>query len=274
MDEITIGDKVYVSSKRAAKITGYAKDYVGQLCREGRVEARLVGRNWYVLESAIREHRFGAKEEEPEEAPVVEEQTPISTWKQPEYVAEAPRYVPEFAPKPQQEASAGIPAIEDMQSAWREWFEGRQQAPEPIEETPEASVPEPEETVVEEQEEEIVLISRISEPAEASAEEEVEIRRSYTSRRVAEQAPVAHPPVSYGTSRMPTRPHRHQPVQKQRGNLVLQSLFVVLALAAVLVSIVGSGNADRILAGTSFENGVQKAIVEFLGGSSTVESIR
>src|SRR5271155_2795244 len=60
MDEITLDDKTYVSSKRAAQITGYAKDYVGQLCREGRVEARLVGRNWYVLESSIRAHRFGA----------------------------------------------------------------------------------------------------------------------------------------------------------------------------------------------------------------------
>lgn len=38
MDELIIGEKTYLSSKRAAKITGYAKDYVGQLCREGRVE--------------------------------------------------------------------------------------------------------------------------------------------------------------------------------------------------------------------------------------------
>ena len=52
----------YVSSKRAAKITGYAKDYVGQLCREGRVSARLVGRNWYVLESSIREAPFWCAE--------------------------------------------------------------------------------------------------------------------------------------------------------------------------------------------------------------------
>ena len=59
MDELEFDGKTYVSSKRAAQITGYAKDYVGQLCREGRVQARLVGRNWYVLESSIHEHRFG-----------------------------------------------------------------------------------------------------------------------------------------------------------------------------------------------------------------------
>jgi hypothetical protein len=59
MDELTLDDKKYISSKQAAKITGYAKDYVGQLCREGRVQARLVGRSWYVLESSIKDHRFG-----------------------------------------------------------------------------------------------------------------------------------------------------------------------------------------------------------------------
>ncbi len=62
MDELTFGGKKYISSKKAAKITGYAKDYVGQLCREGRVKARLVGRSWYVLEESIREHRFGGDE--------------------------------------------------------------------------------------------------------------------------------------------------------------------------------------------------------------------
>jgi hypothetical protein len=59
MDELIIDDKKFISSKQAAKITGYAKDYVGQLCREGRVPAQLVGRSWYVLESAIKDHRFG-----------------------------------------------------------------------------------------------------------------------------------------------------------------------------------------------------------------------
>lgn len=58
MDELTLHGEIYISSKRAAKITGYTKDYVGQLCREGRITAQLVGRNWYVHESSIRKHRF------------------------------------------------------------------------------------------------------------------------------------------------------------------------------------------------------------------------
>lgn len=72
MDELFIGEKKYISSRQAAKITGYAKDYVGQLCREGRVPARLVGRSWYVLESAVKDHRFGTTEEKSSEARTVE----------------------------------------------------------------------------------------------------------------------------------------------------------------------------------------------------------
>lgn len=65
MDELKIGEEVYISTKRAARVTGYAKDYIGQLCREGRVEAKLVGRSWYVREESLRGHRFGEGEETP-----------------------------------------------------------------------------------------------------------------------------------------------------------------------------------------------------------------
>lgn len=49
----------YISSKRAASLVGYTKDYVGQLCRAGKVRARLVGRSWYVSEESIRQHKLG-----------------------------------------------------------------------------------------------------------------------------------------------------------------------------------------------------------------------
>ena len=81
MDEILIEEKRYISSKRAAKITGYAKDYIGQLCREGRVPARLVGRSWYVLETAIQDHRFGGDQKNEEEMHKVESSSaPHASW--------------------------------------------------------------------------------------------------------------------------------------------------------------------------------------------------
>lgn len=57
MDELIISGKKYISSKRAAEITGYAKDYVGQLARGGKIEATQVGRAWYVLEDSVLSHK-------------------------------------------------------------------------------------------------------------------------------------------------------------------------------------------------------------------------
>ncbi len=96
MDELIIDDKRYISSKQAAKVTGYAKDYIGQLCREGRVPAQVVGRSWYVLESAIRDHRFGNDEhgttEHIEEKPSF---SVTSSWQNPRYEAAIPQVLPQ-----------------------------------------------------------------------------------------------------------------------------------------------------------------------------------
>lgn len=104
MDEILIEEKKYISSKQAAKVTGYAKDYIGQLCREGRVPARLVGRSWYVLETAIQDHRFGLadiQQNESTEAIVPLEEKATTAW-------ESPRY--EAYP-------------DNLQDSWKEWFD-------------------------------------------------------------------------------------------------------------------------------------------------------
>jgi len=56
MDELDIQGKKYISSKRASELTGYAKDYVGQLARAKKVPATRVGRAWYVELDAILKH--------------------------------------------------------------------------------------------------------------------------------------------------------------------------------------------------------------------------
>lgn len=148
MNEISIGDKLYISAKRAAEITGYARDYVGQLCREGHIDAKMVGRSWYVFEPSIRAHRFGAEavEEVPEKEvdegkavpaqPVDEAQ---ADWERPKYTSETPEMLPEIlAPVIEEEAPPAEESLTDMQSAWREWFEQKQKALE----TPEIESPE------------------------------------------------------------------------------------------------------------------------------------
>ncbi len=125
MDEILIEEKKYVSSKRAAKITGYAKDYIGQLCREGRVSARLVGRSWYVLESAIQDHRFGK--------PILQSNedtsaTPNKAWEPASYeaapVEELPGIVdPEEVVVPKDPDSHSEEPAKALEETWRSWFD-------------------------------------------------------------------------------------------------------------------------------------------------------
>ncbi|MBU6390407.1 hypothetical protein KGQ31_02570, partial [Patescibacteria group bacterium] len=45
--------KKFISARQAARLTGYASDYVGQLCRAGKVDSKMVGRSWYVSEESI-----------------------------------------------------------------------------------------------------------------------------------------------------------------------------------------------------------------------------
>jgi hypothetical protein len=202
MDEITILDKTYISSKRAAEITGYAKDYVGQLCREGHVDAKMVGRSWYVYEPSIRQHRFGevpvvaeAAQPEPEVVEEVKAAAPVEpevpVWESSSvYKAESVDLIPELeapvvAPYVPVSAAETITAdthatLTDMQSAWREWFDRKQmvqiEAPEPELSLPSAY--DEDELLLEESEalnenEFVIPIHKIEEDAEEEEVEEV-----------------------------------------------------------------------------------------------------
>ena len=54
---VSFDGKDHVSAARAAKITGYHPDYVGQLARTGAVISRQVGNRWYVDREAIVAHK-------------------------------------------------------------------------------------------------------------------------------------------------------------------------------------------------------------------------
>lgn len=128
MDEILIEEKKYISSKRAAKVTGYAKDYIGQLCREGRVPARLVGRNWYVLETAIQDHRFGESNLESGNTAHDAPSAPASasTWESPRYEAISAETFPSISrPTDADEGDKGEENVapQHLQDSWKEWFD-------------------------------------------------------------------------------------------------------------------------------------------------------
>ncbi|MBI5458064.1 helix-turn-helix domain-containing protein [Candidatus Kaiserbacteria bacterium] len=54
---VSFDGKDHISAARAAKITGYHQDYVGQLARSGAIISRQVGNRWYVDRDGILAHK-------------------------------------------------------------------------------------------------------------------------------------------------------------------------------------------------------------------------
>lgn len=57
MDIVTHNGKEYKKVAVLAKEFNYTTDYIGQLCRAEKVDARLVGRAWYVNPDSLRNHK-------------------------------------------------------------------------------------------------------------------------------------------------------------------------------------------------------------------------
>ncbi len=58
MDTIQHNGATYVKANTLAKRHRYTTDYLGQLCRAGKVDAQLVGRAWYVNEKSLLTHKI------------------------------------------------------------------------------------------------------------------------------------------------------------------------------------------------------------------------
>lgn len=54
---VSFDGKDYISANRAAKITRYNQDYVGQLARSGAILSRQVGNRWYVDRESLLTHK-------------------------------------------------------------------------------------------------------------------------------------------------------------------------------------------------------------------------
>ncbi len=61
-DSFEIDGKIYISSRRAAEMSKYSNDYIGQLCRGGKVSARMIGRTWFVDQESLLEHKKTSEE--------------------------------------------------------------------------------------------------------------------------------------------------------------------------------------------------------------------
>lgn len=275
MDSLTIEGKEYVSSKRASDITGYAKDYIGQLCREGRVEARLVGRNWYISEASLKDHRFGPQEPSKVlESPVSGETVVPEDPEYPKY----PKYQPEVAPMLPELSDRASPEdirdseeVTDMQSAWKEWFrtrhEDRQVAPVEFEgdaeapptsdilegiTLPDMENPSKEEPGPEESETFAIHIEKLEEPAETGVSEKIdEPERTLEARRIPQEE----------------RSEKRAISQRASTYIFPRVIFGTLAILSVIISIIGIGTLNRFI-GT---HSIQASVVEYISGTAVYE---
>lgn len=72
-DEIPVGDTIYVSSKRASDISGYAQDYIGQLARSNQIDAKRIGGLWYVDMLSLEAYKTRSPEENKITSPQIRE---------------------------------------------------------------------------------------------------------------------------------------------------------------------------------------------------------
>ena len=258
MDEILIEEKRYISSKQAAKITGYAKDYVGQLCREGRVPARLVGRSWYVLESAIKDHRFGD--------PIIDQKETIKTTPQtdtpfpsqafPRYESSPVEVLPtlnrlEDRESLEQDEKMTPETSQNLHDSWKEWFDHISNTSPVVEEPVESIEPE-------ENEEEYVPISHLTEEKEAQPhenefEEEVPVplrtfshhlpQREFLPRDLSIE-PAERRELEAEEEVVQVRIHRTESRIVVR---VLKTIGILLAAVALIFAVIGSGYFDTYL---------------------------
>jgi len=73
MNEMVVDDEKLISTTKASELSGYSKDYVGQLCREEKIECRRMSGHWYIDGDSLKEYQtegsvITSKESEDKEA--------------------------------------------------------------------------------------------------------------------------------------------------------------------------------------------------------------
>lgn len=274
MDELVIGDKTYISSKRAAAITGYAKDYIGQLCREGRVEAKLVGRSWYVYEPSLKKHRFKDELETLDEnetfdaleteIPVIQEESPRApepsektneqapSWEAPRYEVEETSLLPDMVSKEEDQVDSVESPVpqepkktSEVQTAWEEWFQK-----------------EPKQVEMKEAEETPVRV--VETPASYREDRQPAYNKHvFHDMRPAGSVLVSDVIVASPISNRPTKVRRKR---RKAGSAVISALLVAIMLISASLAIVVSGGMEKF-----GRVGPLNDFLSFLGGASVVE---
>tara|TARA_B100000745_G_scaffold155423_1_gene101797 strand:- start:1997 stop:2980 length:984 start_codon:yes stop_codon:yes gene_type:complete len=67
----------YIATAKAAELTGYTQDYIGQLSRSGEIQAQKVGRRWFVGREDILQHKESHEVTDVKEDETTDEDTTV-----------------------------------------------------------------------------------------------------------------------------------------------------------------------------------------------------
>lgn len=282
MDELTIDGKVYVSSKKAAAISGYAKDYVGQLCREGRVDSKLVGRSWYVYEPSLMEHRFN--DERKKDHPIEEKEKSISpkssentniqaVFSEPVYSQEPFETIPTLEPKDEEKESPVEEApVDEMQSAWQEWFaengnsSGKGSKIGYEDRISSVSSPVAQKTSVYEEKVPVHIVEDVIQPKRAYKTEEREAPEAVRMNTYIPQQSIRVDRVSEIKSEGRNTKARTRRT-KNTSNTIVKALLIGCILVTLSITLIATGLIEEL-----HLSGLQKShIFNFFQGSTVVE---
>jgi len=56
-DELEFDGKKYISSRQLSESSQYTSDYISRLCREGKIDGKLIGRSWFVNPDSLNKHK-------------------------------------------------------------------------------------------------------------------------------------------------------------------------------------------------------------------------
>ena len=222
MDELDIKGNKYISSKRASELTGYAKDYIGQLARAGKINGTRMGRAWYVEEASLLAHASS----DPQSVPSVEqerkeEQEEIQESR--EEVIASPVHI-RVAQMPQQFMSKAPPLPSSVHSGMQKWTpatysnDDTNLVPMPLRQKPMAS-------------EQVLVLEEESAPVQSPISEE--LAGAVRIKILEERARMNAPEASRTTFRIAEKANKIK--TKRRGHNGVLSLGALTAALAIFL---------------------------------------
>jgi hypothetical protein len=173
-----------------------------------------------------------------------------------------------------------------MQSAWQEWFSSRKDEPKALPDGKEdfndkylpMTIEEPSSEPLEAPQEPVrtsTYVQPQEETIAASEEEIVPIQRTHAASLPADalhDTNITDLTVRLRKDARPIIPGAEGRGARNAGSNTLRAVCVAVAGLSILIALIGTGKAGALLSDRAFKFGIQKTVIDYLGGTRYVEN--